>query len=446
MFKMMLLAGSALAAAEPPNIVLVVADDLGYGDIACYGNPEIRTPNVDRMAREGMKFTQFYAASPLCTPSRAALITGRLPIRTGLNRVLAPVAKRGIAKRELTVAEMLRSRGYATACVGKWHLGRLPRHLPTRHGFDSYFGLPYSNDMSRKSNPKHPLYKYKFVPVPPLPLIRDTKIIEREPDQSRLTRRYTEESIRFIRESADAGRPFFLYLPHTFPHPPLHASDRFAGKSKRGPYGDVVEELDWSTGEILRTLSDLDLEANTLVIFTSDNGPWLAKRSEGGSSGPLREGKGSTFEGGLRVPFVARWPGRIPEGVTTSAFGTLMDLLPTFASLAGAELPDDRVYDGKNLSPVLFDGSPGREALHFYWFRHELRAVRHGPWKLHLITSEPSNGTRAPVKHAEPLLFHLEDDPGERRDVAAAHPKIVQALSSLLANHKATIRQTEPRP
>ncbi|MCP5112271.1 MAG: sulfatase, partial [bacterium] len=321
-----------LAAAEsPPNFVLIVADDMGYGDLGCYGNASIRTPHIDGLAAEGMRFTEFYAASPLCSPSRAALMTGRLPIRTGVNRVLAPVAKRGLNRREVTIAEVLRPRGYATACIGKWHLGRLPRFLPTRQGFDSYFGLPYSNDMSRKSNPTHPLYKIWLVPIPPLPLMRNEKIIEREPDQSQLTRRYTDEATRFIRQSAGAGRPFFLYLPHTSPHPPLHASERFAGKSAQGSYGDVIEELDWSTGEVLRTLDELKLADRTLVIFASDHGPWLAKDQEGGSSGPLREGKGSTWEGGVRVPFIARWPDKIPAGVTTSAFGTTMDLLPTFA-------------------------------------------------------------------------------------------------------------------
>lgn len=427
-----------MPAAAAPNIVLIMADDLGYGDLGCYGHPTIRTPNIDGLADDGMKFLQFYSASPLCTPSRVALLTGRLPIRTGLNRVLSPIAKRGIRSREITIAEALKSRGYATACVGKWHLGRLPKFLPTRHGFDSYFGIPYSNDMSRRTKPGHPVYRMKI--VPPLPLMRDKKIIEREPDQSQLTKRYTSEAVQFITAASQAGKPFFLYLPHTFPHPPLHASEQFAGKSPRGLYGDVVEEIDWSTGQILGTLRELGVEDNTLFIFTSDNGPWLAKKQEGGSAGHFREGKGSTWEGGVRVPFIARWPGRIPAGVVTQAFATLMDLFPTCAKLAGAEIPDDRVYDGEDLSPVLFDNQPGREPLMFYWFREKLRAVRRGPWKLHVVTNSPANGTREKVKHDPPLLYNLSEDPSETHDVAASHPDVVGDLLDLMERHKKAIK------
>jgi len=421
-------------AGSRPNVVLIVADDLGYGDLACYGNPGIRTPNLDRMAREGMKFTQFATASPLCSPSRAALMTGRLPIRYGLDRVLSPVARRGIPKSELTLGELFRSAGYATACIGKWHLGRLPKFLPTRNGFDYYFGIPYSNDMSRKSNPHHPLYRWKL--VPPLPLMRDEKIIEREPDQDLLTQRYTEEAIRFMRTSHAEGKRFFLYLPHTAPHPPLHASARFRGRSRRGLYGDVVEELDWSTGEILRTVRELGLDETTLVMFTSDNGPWLAKKQDGGSPGLFHEGKGSTWEGGVRVPFIARWPGKIPAGVTSEAFATAMDLLPTFARLAGITLPAGRAYDGVDLSPVLFQNSPGREALLFYWVGHQLRAVRKGPWKLHVITNSPSNHTRATKRRNPPLLFNVLEDPSEAYDVAADHPGLVKELLDLMKEHK----------
>jgi len=429
---------SVAATPSRPNVVIVLADDMGYGDLSSYGGSGISTPSLDRMASEGMRFTNFYSASPLCTPSRAALLTGRLPIRSGLNRVLSPVDMRGIRSREVTIAELLRDQGYATAAIGKWHLGRLPEYLPTRHGFDRYFGLPYSNDMSRKSNPGHPIYRWKL--VPPLPLVRDEKIIEREPDQSQLTRRYTEEAIQFIQKSVEAGRPFFLYLAHTSPHPPLHASERFAGKSSRGLYGDVVEELDWSTGEILRTLAALNIEDDTLVIFTSDNGPWLRKGSAGGSADPFREGKGSTYEGGVRMPFLARWPGRIPDGVSTEAFGTLMDLLPTVAGLAGAELPLDVTLDGEDLSGVLMKNEPGREPLIYFWFRSRVRAVRQGPWKLHVIVNEPSNGTRKPTKLDKPQLYHLPDDPGERLDLAADNPEIVRQLTDLIQEHEKSLR------
>ncbi|MCW5979265.1 MAG: sulfatase [Bryobacteraceae bacterium] len=428
----------ANAAARRPNIVLILADDLGYGDLGCYGNAEIRTPSIDRMASEGMRFTSFYAASPVCSPSRAALLTGRLPVRSGVTRVLSPVDMRGLPGREFTIAEMLKQAGYATACIGKWHLGRHRWHLPTRRGFDHYFGIPYSNDMSRRNSPHHPLYRLRM--VPPLPLMRDEKIIEREPDQSQLTRRYTEESLGFIRRSVAAKRPFFLYLPHTFPHNPLHASDRFLGKSQGGLYGDVVEELDWSTGEILRGLREADIENDTLVFFTSDNGPWLAKGEEGGSPGPLREGKGSTWEGGVRVPFIARWPGRIPKAVVTPAFGTLMDVMPTCADLTGAELPDDRVYDGQNISSVLLENASGREPLMFYWYQARLRAVRKGPWKMHLASNQPATGTRAAERHHQPLLFNLDRDASESLNVADSHPEIISELAALANRHRKSLR------
>jgi arylsulfatase A len=426
------------AAVGLPNIVLILADDLGYGDLGCYGNELIRTPNADRMAREGMRFTQFYAASPICSPSRAALMTGRYPIRAGVSRVLHPVSRHGLSPSEVTIAKVLRARGYGTACVGKWHLGKMPRYLPTEHGFDRYFGIPYSNDMSRKSSDGNPLYRLRV--VPPLPLMRDNKVIEREPDQALLTRRYTEESIRFIRESVEAKRPFFLYLAHTFPHTPLHASAAFRGKSSAGLYGDVVEELDWSTGEILRALNDAGVDRNTLTMFTSDNGPWLTKGDHGGSAGPLRDGKRSTWEGGVRVPFLAHWPGKVPANVTTDAFGTQMDILPTCARLAGAKLPADRVYDGRDLSPVLLENRPGRPPLLFYWYRDQVRAVRKGPWKLHLMTNEPAKGIRAAVKHDPPLLFHLERDPSESENVAAFQPEIVRELLALVEQHRKSMK------
>lgn len=439
-----LLSASAWAAPQSgspkPNIVIIFADDLGYGDLGVYGHPTIRTPNLDRMAAEGMRFTQFYSAAPVCSPSRAALLTGRLPMRSGVSRVLNPFSEGGIPDHELTLGEFLKQAGYTTACVGKWHLGHLPKYLPRQHGFDSYFGIPYSNDMSPTTT-ANPNYKVK---APPTPLIRNEETIEHEPDQSQITRRYTEEAISFIRKSHADKKPFFLYLPHTFPHVPLFASERFRGKSARGLYGDVVEELDWSTGEILKTIKELGIDNNTVVFFSSDNGPWLIKKQEAGSAGLLREGKTSTWEGGMREPFIARWPGKIPAGVVTQAFGTLMDLMPTCARLAGVKLPADRVYDGVDISDVLLKNAPGREPLLFYYLNEDLRAVRKGRWKLHVLSSSPTLGGQL-EKHDPPLLYDLLEDPSEKYDVSDSHPAIVRDLLDTLAKHKAELKPGPPQ-
>ena len=346
--------------------------------------------------------------------------------------MLGPLATGGLAASEITIAEALKPLGYATACVGKWHLGHRPEYLPTRHGFDSYFGIPYSNDMSPLANPTNKS-------LPPTPLIRGDKVIEEEPDQNFLTQRYTEEATKFIRSSAEAGKPFFLYMPHTFPHVPLHASPKFRGKSPRGLYGDVVEEVDWSVGEVLKTLREAGAERNTLVVFSSDNGPWLIKKQDGGSAGLLRDGKATTWEGGMREPFLARWPGRIPANVVTQAFGTLMDLFPTCVKISGAKMPADREYDGADLSPVLFENSAGREPLHFYYNAEDLRALRKGPWKLHLATNEPATGGGL-SKHEPPLLYNLTVDPSEKYDVAAANPAVVSDLVGVLEQHKKTMK------
>lgn len=413
----------AFAADRPPNLVIIFADDLGYADLGCYGHPTIRTPNLDRMADEGMRFTQFYSAGEVCTPSRAALMTGRLPIRSGMcsdnPRVLFPASAGGIPDSEVTLAEALKDRGYATMCVGKWHLGHLPQYLPTKHGFDGYFGIPYSNDMK------------------PTPLMRNEETIEQPAVQETLTPRYTEEAVRFIKDNRD--KPFFLYFPHTYPHTPLHASDRYRGTSPRGLYGDVVEELDWSVGQVLQTLRDLGLAGNTLVFFTSDNGPWLIRGVDGGSAGLLRDGKGSTWEGGMREPGIAWWPGRIKAGqVTTSLAGT-MDLFPTFIKLAGGEVPKDRVMDGVDMSPILFGAGPGHRHMHFYYRGARLMAVRKGPWKVHLMT-QIGYGQKEPEKHDPPLLFQVEQDPSERFDVAKEHPDVVADLLAEIERHKATIQ------
>jgi arylsulfatase A len=436
----------SVCAREQPNIVILFADDMGYGDLACYGHPSIQNPNLDRLAREGMKFTQFYVGSSVCTPSRAALLTGRLPIRSGLTTVFIPQSEGGIPAEEITLAEVLQAEGYATACIGKWHLGSRPEYLPLNHGFDYYFGVPYSNDMSPETQPDNPL----FADAPPTPLIRNFTVTnpDREPNQGLLTRQYTEEAIRFIR--AHAGeRPFFVYLSYTMPHVPLFASDRFSGSSRRGLYGDTIEEIDWSCGEIRSALEELGLTGNTLLVFTSDNGPWLSKGTDGGSNGPFFEGKVSTWEGGFRVPALFSWKGRIPEGVTTTAFGTTMDLFTTCVRLAGGQIPDDRPIEGQDLAPVLFHGHAGREPLMHYYFGPELWAIRKGPWKLHFKTTDPANvsvwGKWNIEEHDPPLLFQVEHDPEERFDRAGDEPAIVAELVALAQAHRDSVVPGKPQ-
>jgi arylsulfatase A-like enzyme len=432
-----------LARGAAPNIVVLLADDLGYGDLGCYGHPTIATPNLDRMAREGLRLTSFYAA-PACTPSRAMLLTGRYAPLAGLPDVLGPDAARGIAERELTLAEALKGRGYRTLAIGKWHVGHAePRHRPLANGFDAYFGLLYSNDMTPP-----------WVETGrPLELWRDEGPIEHPVDQSSLTARYTDEAVRFIRKTGE--EPFFLYLAYTFPHVPLHASERFRGRSRAGLYGDVVEEIDWSAGRIIEALREAGLEDRTLVIFTSDNGPWsnmpdrmfrgdIVKKWDAGSAGLLRGAKGTTFEGGVRVPCIARWPGRIPGGRVSGEMASMMDLFATALALAGAVPPADRPIDGVDIRPLLSGTgpSPRRELLHFLGTR--LEAVREGRWKLRAPDLvEPREGRR---RDDGLELFDLEADPGERFNVAAAHPELVERLGRRMAAHAAPGSPTDPAP
>jgi len=436
---------AAPAPTGPPNIVLILADDLGYSDLSCYGARGYRTPNLDRLAAQGTRFTSFYVAQAVCSASRAALLTGCYPNRIGILGALGPGSKTGINPAEWTLAEVLKTRGYATAIFGKWHLGDAPEFLPTRHGFDEYFGLPYSNDMW----PLHP----DSVNLPPdaarrkqgypdLPLYAGERVALRPvtaAHQAQLTTWYTERAVDFIARHRD--RPFFLYVPHAMPHVPQFVSEKFRGKSRAGLYADVIREIDWSVGEILKALRRHGLERRTLVIFTSDNGPWLLYGNHAGSAGPLREGKATTFEGGVRVPFIARWPGRIPRGRVCGELATTMDLLPTLARLAGAELRRDRRLDGGDIGPLL-RGEPGartpHEAFYYYWGR-ELQAVRSGPWKLHFPHTyprpDPPGADGRPGRYTElrigPALFNLETDPGETRDVAAEHPEVVRRLEAL---------------
>jgi arylsulfatase A-like enzyme len=405
----------------------MVADDLGYGDLAVYGHPAVQTPNLDRMAEEGVRLTNFYA-TPTCTPTRAALLTGRYPIRSGLIRVLHPGEKYGISDSEVTLAEALKELGYTTACIGKWHLGGLPQYRPMRHGFDSYYGLLFSNDMNL------------WPPdVRRLRLWRNDKPIEWPVNQSTLTKRYTEQAIAFIEESKD--RPFFLYLPHTFPHVPLHVSREFRGKSKRGLYGDVVEELDWSAGEILRTLEALDLDESTLVVFTSDNGPALGKRRRGGSAGALRGGKRTTWEGGVRVPFIARWPEHIPAGRIEHGIASVLDLFPTLIETAGGRTPADRPIDGKNVMELLQGKVRSPHSGYFYYGGQEIYAVRSGEWKLHFLKRETGpGGPKEPQKCDPPELYNLNEDPSEQSNVARSHPEVVARLKALASEFRANVK------
>lgn len=399
-----------------PNFVVIFCDDLGYGDLGCFGSTRHRTPNIDRLAEEGMRLTSFYSTCGVCTPSRSSLMTGCYPRRVNMHKsargewVLFPVANRGLNPDEITIAEVLKTRGYATACVGKWHLGDQPPFLPTEQGFDSYFGIPYSNDMGTTQ---------RRGINPPLPLLRNNTVIEAPVDQNTITKRYTEEAIRFI--TANRDKPFFLYLPHTMPHNPVHSSEAFRGKSANKGYGDCVEEIDWSTGRIVQTLKKLDIDDRTLVVFTSDNG---AASRWGGSNAPLSGFKGSTMEGGMREPCVVRWPGHVPAGSICDEVSSTIDLLPTFAALAGADVPNDRIIDGKDIWPLLSAASGARsphEAF-FYYFRSQLQCVRSGKWKLHL------GGKRA---KPSPRLYDLDADIAEKNDVAADNPNVVKRLLAL---------------
>ena len=417
-------AAAATGKSKKPNFVLIFIDDMGYGDIGCFGSKANRTPKLDRMAAEGMRFTSFYVTSSVCTPSRSSLMTGCYPRRMNMHVnqrnlcVLFPGDPKGLNPNEITVAEVLKSQGYATMCVGKWHLGDQPKFLPTRQGFDSYFGIPYSNDMGgRKGGAR-----------PPLPLMQNEKVIEAPVKQDTLTKRYTEQVVKFM--TANKDKPFFVYLPHAMVHLPLHASDDFRNKSKNGIYGDAVEELDWSTGQILKTLKDLKLDDNTLVIFTSDNG---STGRHGGSNAPLRGRKGQTLEGGQRVPCVMRWPGKIPPGKTCDALTSTIDVLPTFAKLAGADAPKDRIIDGRDIMPLM-SGTKGAKSPHeaFYFYQmDQLQAVRSGQWKLELGLKSRKRNWGKPEGTTTMKLFDLSSDIHEDKDVSAANPEIVKRMLAL---------------
>ena len=416
-----------LVSAAPPNLVLIFCDDLGYGDLSCYGSEKNPTPAIDALAEQGMRFTQFYSSSPVCTPSRASLMTGCYAQRVGMQEdatghwVLIPRSRRGLDPKEVTFAEALKAEGYATACIGKWHLGDQPEHLPTRHGFDRYFGIPYSNDMQHKGRGD-----------PPLPLMDNETVIEAPVDQVTLTRRYTQETINFIEEHRD--RPFFVYLPHTFPHLPLFATKPFLEKSNNGVYGASVLEIDHSTRQIVTALNRLGLSENTLVIFTSDNG---SNGRNGGSNAPLAGSKGGTMEGGMRVPFIAKWPDRIPAGKTCDELATMMDIFPTFLrQVRGTPWQSSRPIDGKDITDLL-TGAPGAKTPHeafYYYRRNQLQAVRSGDWKLHLPldkTYPTWSSNQKTGKGRAGKLINLAQDLKESTDVSAQHPEVVTRLTAL---------------
>ena len=427
-----------------PNFIIIFADDMGYGDVGVYGHPTIKTPNLDRMANEGQKWTNFYVGAPVSTPSRACLLTGRLAIRSGMSsekrRVLFPDSKGGLPPHEITIAEALKTKGYQTAAIGKWHLGHQSPYLPTDQGFDSYYGIPYSNDMDKVEETDHfTLAENERYQAYNVPLMRDKQIVERPADQRTITKRYTEEAMVKIKSFKDG--PFFIYLAYSLPHIPLFRSAEFKNVSLAGIYGDVIEEIDWSVGQILKTLKEEGIDENTVVIFTSDNGPWLTFKTHGGNAGLLRGGKGGTFEGGMREPGIFWWPGKIKPGVVME-LGATMDLLPTFCSLAGINLPADRVYDGYDISPVLFDTGKSPRDVVFYYRDTEIYAVRKGAYKAHFITKS-EYGNDPAVIHNPPLLYNLNIDPSEKYDVANEHPEIIDEIKQILEQHLSTVVPVE---
>ena len=421
--------------ASKPNVVLIFADDLGYGDLGCFGNPNILTPNIDRMSQNGAKMTSFYVGANVCSPSRAALMTGRYPVRSGMTgerfRVLFPFSTNGLPKDEITLPEVLKTVGYSTGMVGKWHMGHLAGHLPTDNGFDSYYGVPYSNDMGYEDKKGHP-YKKMF---PPLPMMENDKVISTNVDQTQMTKDYTNKALDFI--DKNKSKPFFLYYAPNFPHVPLYAGSDFKGKSKRGLYGDVVEELDWSVGKILDYLKANNLDKNTLVIFTSDNGPWLTEGIEGGSAGLLRNGKGTCWEGGMRVPFIAQWNGVIKPSQVITSMASTMDLYTTNNNMAKGSLPTDRAIDGKDIMPLLTNKTDKVGDEIFFYDAAQLFAVRKGAWKLHLKSTEVGSGDI--TQYALPMLFNLETDPSEKYNVAKENPELVKQLRELAALHQKSV-------
>lgn len=442
---------------EKPNFVIIFTDDQGYGDLGCYGSSTIETPNIDRMAKEGRKFSNFMVASSVCTPSRAALLTGSYPKRTGMTRVLFPGSKTGLHPDEYTIADHLKAQGYATACIGKWHLGHHPETLPRQNGFDSYYGIPYSNDMNHPDNegkpktgpdgmdllwaePDSTLTKWRT------PLIENETIIELPVDQRTITRRYTDRAIDFIKTNKE--KPFFLYLPHSMPHIPLYVPDDFYDPDPKKAYIRVIEHIDAEVGRLMETIRDLDLEKNTIVVFTSDNGPWLSYKHHGGSAGPLRDGKMTTFEGGQRVPCVMWAPGRIPAGTACDQLVSTLDILPTIAVLTDTQLPGDRIIDGLDVSSLLTDNepiSPRNEFLYYAAWSGEVEGIRQNEWKLLVKQARRKKGAPAAAE-PEVLLFNLSKDIGEQNNLAEQHPELVTTLAARMHELDAEIEANRRSP
>jgi arylsulfatase A-like enzyme len=457
-FTIVLFAGANMfptIANEKPNVIIIYNDDMGYQDLGCFGAPIIKTPRVDQLAKEGIRFSNFYSSSPVCSASRATLLTGCYPQRVGVPGVISAGSPQGLNPEHVTIAEILKSAGYSTAAVGKWHLGDQIQHLPTNQGFDSYFGIPYSNDMfpSRHTNYAHNcLWRNGFsldslnrifAKLEPdnirpmsvkenVPLLRNQECIEFPVDQTTLTRRYADEGIQFIQKSVRDKKPFFLYLANSMPHVPLFVSPEFAGKSKQGLYGDVIEEIDYNTGRILDKLMELGIVENTIVIFSSDNGPWLSKGEHSGSALPLFEGKFTSFEGGMRVPCIVRWPKEIPSGLVCNELAATMDVLPTLASISGANYPEKEI-DGKSILD-LWKGKPEAKTKHeYYFYIGNGQAVRWGDWKYHKKEIFQVKGTAR--KTVGPTLYNLNKDLGESKNVITEHPEIAERLAKALEEH-----------
>jgi arylsulfatase len=424
--SVLLWAGCNQSESSDPNIIILFCDDMGYGDMGITGHPIIRTPHLDRLAMDGARMTNFYSASPACTASRYALLTGRYPVRSGFGWVLNPDSPRGIHRDEQTIAELLKQKGYATACYGKWHLGTTQKDfLPLQNGFDEYFGLPYSNDMIPPR-------------FPDIPLLEGNDTLELNPDQSPLTKRYTDRALDFIERNQD--QPFFLYLPYAMPHVPLYPGEDFKGNSARGLYGDVIEEIDWSVGQIRAKLEYLGLAENTLLVFTSDNGPWIIKDERGGSAGLFRDGKGSTWEGGMRVPGIFYWKDKIPAGSFIQQPASTIDLLPTIAMLTDTKTEAESL-DGANIWPLLQGEAFEEERPYFYYgLNNRLFAVRQGSWKLHIATYSQTGKTY--FEKEVPLLFNLAVDPSEQYEISAQYPEKVAELQQLIETHLTSLATT----